>query len=411
MIPIAKPCLGNQEIEAVSKVIESGWVTQGPKVLEFENEFCSKTGANYACAVSNCTTGLHLALSVSGVKRGDYVLTVSHSFIATANSIRHCGAEPIFIDIDLETFNMSPDGLKNFLEEKCNKQDGATYFKRAGENLPQESPLCQLPKEQIGRIAAILVVHQIGMPCNMDRIMEIAEAYSIPVIEDAACAIGSEIYRQKTETWQRIGSPIGELTCFSFHPRKVLTTGDGGMITTNSKSILEKLRLLRQHGMSVSDLARHKSSKYVQESYEITGFNFRLTDVQAAIGIEQLYRLDEVVLARRRIAQIYREELKPIAWLETPFEPKYARSNWQSYAVTLTDDAKLERDEFIQSLMDQQILAKGGIMNAHVQPPYKGSKYELPNSEKVNKQSVLLPLYPQMTDDEISCIIKAIKSI
>lgn len=411
MIPIAKPCLGKQEIEAVSKVIESGWVTQGPKVLDFENEFCSKTGAQHACAVSNCTTALHLALSVSGVKRGDYVITVSHSFIATANSVRHCGAEPLFVDIDCDTFNISPELLQQFLDNECLKKDGKTYFKNAGQNLPAESPLCGLPPEQIGRVAAIQVVHQIGMPCDMARIMPIAEAYGIPVVEDAACAIGSEIYCPDTKSWKKIGDPIGNLACFSFHPRKVLTTGDGGMITTNSIEEQEKLRLLRQHGMSVSDLARHKSSKFVQESYEVTGFNFRLTDIQASIGIEQLNRLDEIVSTRRRIADTYKEELRDISWLKTPVEPEYARTNWQSYAVTLADDAPYSRDQFIQALMDKEILSKAGIMNAHVQPPYQDGKYNLPNSEKINKQSVLLPLFPQMSETELASVIKTIKSL
>ncbi len=411
MIPIIKPYLGEQEIKAVSKVIESGWVTQGPKVLEFETKFCSKTKAKHACAVSNCTTGLHLALSVSGVRRGDYVITVSHSFIATANAIRHCGAEPLFIDIDPETFNMSPELLEQFLATECISKNGQTFFKHAGKKLSPESPLNGLPIDQVGRIAAIQVVHQIGMPCDMNRIMPIAEQYSIPVVEDAACAIGSQIYLKKTEQWQNIGNPIGALTCFSFHPRKILTTGDGGMITTNSKETHDKLMLLRQHGMSVSDLARHKSGNFLQESYELTGFNFRLTDIQASIGIEQLNRLDEIVKIRREIADIYTENLKSIGWLKTPFEPEYARSNWQSYAITLTDSAKISRNDFIQALMDKQILAKSGIMNAHVQTPYLGASYKLPNSEKINQQSLLLPLYPQMSENEIDMVIKAIKDI
>ena len=198
-IPIAKPWMDEREVEAARRAILSGWVTQGPEVAAFEAEFADYVGAEYACAVSSCTTALHLALLAAGVQPGDEVITVSHSFIATANSIRYCGAVPVFVDIQPETFNINPA----LIEEAINE-----------------------------RTRAILCVHQMGMPCDLKAISEIVRHHSLPVIEDAACAIGSEI--SWSGKWEKIGKPHGDIACFSFHPRKVITTGDGGMITTSN---------------------------------------------------------------------------------------------------------------------------------------------------------------------------------
>ncbi len=260
MIPITKPMIGDEEIAAATKALQSGWVSQGPCVAEFEQAFAAYVGAEYACAVSSCTTALHLALLAVGVKPGDHVITVSHSFIATANSIRYCGAIPVFVDICPDTFNMNPALL--------------------------ESAICE-------RTKAILCVHQVGMPCDMPKILEIASRHGLPVIEDAACAIGSEI--RIGNDWERIGKPHGDIACFSFHPRKVITTGEGGMLTTNNPAWDKHFRLLRQHCMSVPDTARHNASEVIFESYPEVGFNFRMTDIQAAIGCEQLKRLPQIV--------------------------------------------------------------------------------------------------------------------
>lgn len=256
-IPIAKPLLGEEEAAAAHRCILTGWVTQGPEVAAFERDWCEMTGAPHACAVSNCTTALHLALLAVGVKPGDEVITVSHSFIATANSIRCCGATPVFADIEPGTFNIDPKLIESAIAPKTK---------------------------------AILVVHQMGMPCDMAAIMPIARKHGLKVVEDAACAIGSEI--QWEGVWQKIGNPIGDAVCFSLHPRKIITTGDGGMITTASAGMDAQFRLLRQHGMSVSDRVRHGSSQVIFEEYPILGFNYRMTDPQAAIGREQVKRLD-----------------------------------------------------------------------------------------------------------------------
>ena len=253
MIPVAKPWIGEAEAEAVRRPLLSGWVTQGPEVEAFEREFAAYVGAEFACAVSNCTVALHLALLAVGVQPGDEVITVSHSYIASANSVRYCGAIPVFVDIEPGTFNMNPALIENVITK---------------------------------RTRAILCVHQIGMPCNVKAITDIARRYSLAVVEDAACAVGSEI--RCNGNWEKIGKPHGDVACFSFHPRKLLTTGDGGMLTTADPELDKKFRLWRQHSMSVPDTVRHKTNKVIFESYPELGYNYRMTDIQAAVGREQL---------------------------------------------------------------------------------------------------------------------------
>ena len=237
-IPIARPWLNEREAKAARRPILSGWVTQGPEVAAFEREFAEHVGAPHACAVSSCTVALHLALRAVGVGAGDEVITVSHSFIATANSIRYCGAIPVFVDIDLATFNMDPALIERAISPKTR---------------------------------AILCVHQVGMPCDLGEIIRIARRHKLPVIEDAACAIGSEI--RWGAKWEKLGKPHGDIACFSFHPRKLVTTGDGGMLTTANAGYDGKFRLWRQHGMSVPDTARHAAKSVIFESYDELGYN------------------------------------------------------------------------------------------------------------------------------------------
>lgn len=382
MIPIAKPNLGQEEVQAAQEVILSGWVSQGPKVAEFEKAFAHFAGADYACAVSNCTTGLHLALLAVGVKPGDIVVTVSHSFITTANVIRYCGAEPLFVDIDLNTFNMAPDALGKTLA-------GAV-----------SGP----------RIAAILVVHQIGMPADLKSILKIAKEYDVPVVEDAACASGSEISLDDGVTFERIGRPHGDIACFSFHPRKVLTTGEGGMITTRYEHYDHACRLLRGQAMSVSDLDRHKAGQIIFESYPKVGYNYRMTDIQAAIGIEQLKKLPSMVKRRRDIAERYREGLRDVTWLHLPVEPAYARTNWQSFAIRLCSNAPRPQKDFMQYLLDNGVTTRPGIMNAHQERPYAGRMESLDCSEEARGTGVLLPIFSSMTDDEMQTVMDVIRS-
>jgi dTDP-4-amino-4,6-dideoxygalactose transaminase len=367
MIPIARPLLDELEVEAARRVILSGWVTQGPEVAAFEREFAQFVGAPHACAVSNCTTALHLALLAVGVKPGDEVITVSHSFIATANAVKYCGATPIFIDVDPGTFNMDPALIEQAITPKTR---------------------------------AILCVDQLGMPCDLAQITEIGRRRGLPVIEDAACAIGSEILRDGD--WARIGKPHADIACFSFHPRKIVTTGDGGMLTTANPEYDRKFRMWRQHSMSVPDTVRHGAREVIFESYPEPGFNYRMTDLQAAVGRVQLSRVLGVVAERRRLADEYRSRLGAISGLQLPVEPSWARSNWQSYCVRLPHGC--DQRAVMQAMLEAQISTRRGVMCSHLEAAYSNARdtapFPLPESERAHKEGIILPLFSGMTTDD-----------
>jgi dTDP-4-amino-4,6-dideoxygalactose transaminase len=376
-IPVAKPILDEREVDAVRRALLSGWVTQGPEVAAFEAEFADYVGAAHACAVSNCTTALHLALRAVGVGDGDEVVTVSHSFIATANAIRHCGASPVFIDIEPGSYNMDAGLVERALTS---------------------------------RTRAILCVHQLGMPCDLAGIVEIGRRRGVPVIEDAACASGSEIFWNGR--WERIGKPHAEIACFSFHPRKVITTGDGGMITTANAEVDRKCRLWRQHSMSIPDTLRHRASDVVFESYPEVGFNYRMTDLQAAVGRVQLTRLASIVGDRRRIASEYASRLSAIGGIGIPTEPAWARTNWQSYCVQLPEAC--DQRAVMQRMLDDGIATRRGVMNAHLEAPYQSAttSARLPHSERAQRQGLILPVLPSMPVSQIAhvcdCLARAV---
>lgn len=370
-IPVAKPVLDEREVEAVRRVILSGWVTQGPEVAAFERDFAALVGAPHACAVSNCTTALHLALLAAGVGAGDEVITVSHSFIATANAIRYCGATPVFVDIEPGTYNMDPALVEPAIT---------------------------------ARTKAILCVHQLGMPCDLARIVEIGKRRGIPVIEDAACAIGSEILWDGR--WEKIGKPHGDIACFSFHPRKVVTTGDGGMLTTRNQAYDAKFRLWRQHSMSVPDTVRHGARDVIFESYPEVGFNYRMTDLQAALGRVQLTRLAEIVAERRGIVAHYADRLAAIAAVQMPKEPVWARTNWQSLCVQLADEC--DQRAVMQSMLEAGISTRRGVMNAHREAAYAALAADgrWPHSEAAQDRGVILPVLPGMDRAQVDGICR-----
>jgi perosamine synthetase len=373
MIPIAKPYLTKKEAKAAYDTILTGWITQGPRVAEFEQKFAVYTGTKYAVAVSNCTTALHLAMIVAGVGANDEVICPSMSYIATANAIKYVGAKPVFAEINPANYNLDINDVAKKINAKTK---------------------------------AILLVHQIGMPADIDSFKELAAKHNIKLIEDAACAAGSS-YK---------GSKIGshsELVCFSFHPRKVISTGDGGMITTNNEAYYNRLKLLRQHGMSVNDRTRHESSKIIFEDHLEVGYNYRLTDIQASVGIKQLEKIDWIVGKRRKIASKYHKAFKGISGIQLPLEKKGYFSNYQSYSIYLKDDCPLSRNDIMQKMLDAGISTRRGIMTTHRETAYKEecAGLTLPISEKACDRSIILPLYVPMKDEDIEKVIVTFKSI
>ncbi|TMC02370.1 MAG: DegT/DnrJ/EryC1/StrS family aminotransferase [Chloroflexi bacterium] len=378
MIPVARPWIGEAEADAARRPLLSGWVTQGPEVAAFEAEFAAAVGAPHACAVANCTVALHLALRAAGVGDGDDVVTVSHSFIATANAVRYVGARPVFADVELGTYNARPEAVAKAITP---------------------------------RTRAILCVHQMGMPSDLAGLVEVARRHGLPLIEDAACAIGSEVLWE--DEWQRIGRPHGDVACFSFHPRKLVTTGDGGMLTTAREDWDRQFRLWRQHSMNVPDTVRHSAETIVFEEYTEVGFNYRMTDLQAAVGREQLKRLPALLERRRVQVERYRELLADVPGLGVPVEPDWARSNWQSYCVLLP--AGCDQRAVMQAMRDAGVSTRRGIMCAHREPAYAREPWlagpsGLAVSEEAQERGLILPLYHELTADEQETVSAALRA-
>lgn len=372
MIAIAKPYLTAEEAQNAYDTILSGWVTQGPKVQEFEEKFAAYTGAKYAVAVSNCTTALHLAMIVAGVGEGDEVICPSMSYVATANCIRYVNATPVFAEVN-EHFNLDVKDAEKKITKKTK---------------------------------AILLVHQIGMPADIDAFSALCKKHNLVLIEDAACAAGSA-YKGK-----KIGSH-SDLVCFSFHPRKVITTGDGGMVTTGNEDFYKRLKLLRQHAMSVNDRERHTAGKIIFEDHLEVGYNYRMTDIQAAVGVKQLEKLDFIIEERRKIAKTYNEAFSSIACVTPQHEAEGYFTNYQSYTLTFKENAPVSRNRFMELMLEEGISTRRGIMTAHRETAYKEDSkgVSLPASEFYSDNSVVLPLFYPMKPEEIKKVIDTVKKI
>ncbi|HVV19471.1 MAG TPA: DegT/DnrJ/EryC1/StrS family aminotransferase [Pseudonocardiaceae bacterium] len=362
-----RPLLGSAEADAVAEVIASGWVAQGPKVAEFERGFADRVGAAEGVAVSSCTAALHLALHVLGLGSGDEIVVPSFSFIASANAVRYVGATPVFADVDPLTGNITADTVAPLLTP---------------------------------RTKAVMAVHQGGMPADMDALRAVCG--DIPVVEDAACAAGAT-YRN---------APVGKgalLAAWSFHPRKLLTTGEGGMITTDDPAVAARLRRLREHGMSVSAADRHTSGKPIVEQYLETGFNYRMTDLQAAVGIVQLGRLTDLIAGRRAKAARYHELLADVPGVRPVRDPAYGTTNYQAFWVLLPDG--VDRNEVLASLAAAGVSARRGIMAAHLEPAYADVAHEpLPVTELLTSRSIILPLHHELTADQQELVVDALRA-
>lgn len=365
-VPFLRPSLRGDEGEAVAAVIASGWVSQGPKVQEFEAAFAKRVGAADAVATTNCTTALQLALYVAGVGPGDEVIVPSLSFIATANAVWQNGATPVFADVDPLTFNLDAASVEQMI-----------------------TPATK----------AVLPVHQIGLPADMDAINAVAERHGLVVVEDAACAIGA------TYKGRPIGS-LDSLACFSLHPRKVITTGEGGMITVNDPEVAARLRKLRQHAMDLSDLARHRAQDIVFEGYPERGWNCRMTDMQAALGLCQLESLDDILAERTRQAERYNEAIRAIPHLEPPYEPEYAQRTWQSYCITVVPGSPIGRTDLMRALLKDGIATRRGVMAIHHEASYADPSISLPNTDAAASDTLMLPLFPGLTDEQQDYVIE-----
>jgi dTDP-4-amino-4,6-dideoxygalactose transaminase len=368
-IPVMIPWLGEEEARAASDAVLSGWVAQGPRVAAFERAFAERVGAGHAVAVSSCTTALHLSLVALGLGPGDEVVVPSLSFIATANAVRYVGAEPVFADVDPATGNLTTATVD----------------------------AVRTPRTQ-----AVLAVHQGGVPADVHALRAACADWDLALVEDAACAIGSTVG----------GKPVGHgalLAAWSFHPRKLVTTGEGGMITTDDAEWAARLRRLREHGMNASAAERHANSKPILERYLEVGYNYRMTDVQAAIGLVQLGKLDTMIARRRELAAHYDALLQDVPGLTPVRDPAHGQSNFQSYWVLLDDDFPVGRDDLLAALAEAGVSARRGIMAAHLEPAYAGHPCApLPVTERLSRDSLILPLFHTLTEAQQDRVVAAL---
>jgi perosamine synthetase len=374
-IPISLPVTGEEEWLATKEPLMTGWLTAGPKVREFEQLFAKRHQVKHALAVTSATTALHLALVALGVKKDDEVIVPAFTWVSTANVVLYCGAKVVFVDVDPATFNLDPNDLKRRITAKTK---------------------------------AIIPVHLFGLCADMDAIREIAG--DIPLVEDGACAAGA-FYKNRS------AGSLGTIGCFSFHPRKSVTTGEGGMLTTNDDQIAETLGMLRNHGASISEEQRHHGPKpYILPDFNMLGFNYRMTDLQGAVGVVQIKKLDSLISERQKWADFYSKELKSVTWLQTPVFSDHYQHGWQSY-ITLIDETKspLSRNAIMEKLQDAGISTRPGTHAVHMLNYYK-EKYNIkpsdyPGAQVANDYSMAIPLHNRMTEEDYYYVVQVLKSL
>jgi dTDP-4-amino-4,6-dideoxygalactose transaminase len=368
-IPFSRPDFDQAETRAIAEVLASGWVSQGPRVARFEELFAERVGARYGVAVTSCTTALHLALILAGVGPGDEVICPSYTFIATANAVLYAGATPVFAEIDPQTWNID-------LEDAM--------------------------RRVTPRTKAIIPVHQVGLAADVDALAALAHR-GITVIEDAACAIGS------TYRGRHVGS-FGYMACWSFHPRKTISMGEGGILTTDDAAIAEHAKQLRSFAASVSDHVRHQAKGIVYEEYRELGYNYRMTDLQAAIGIEQLVKLDRLLAGRQAVAARYDEAFAGLRGVQLPARPAYAGHAFQSYGIRLLPACAVDRDDLLRQLVEVGVSCRRGIPPIHLEPLYRdrAGVGPLPITEEVARRSVFLPIFASLADADQGRVIDAV---
>ncbi len=378
-ISLARPYFDADELRQIQEVLDSGWVSQGPKVREFETRVAEYLGVGYAISVVNCTSALHLSLLAIGVKEGDEVLVADYTFPATGHSVLYCGAKPVFVDVDPRTYNIDPQRLADLLSTK--------------------SPLPRRERTKVrvehahsinstNRLKAIVPVHTFGQPADMGAIMEIAERNNLKVVEDAACAFGARYNG-------RYAGTIGHIGCFSFHARKGITTGEGGMVVTNDRDMAEKIRRLSTFGMTS---AWDRQGRVVIPEFVDLGYNYKMSDITAAIGVAQLKKLDTIIARKRALTEYWDEKLARMELIQAPHRDKNAFPVYQSYIALI--DRKVDRNQLIQRLLEQGIQTQIGTYASHVQPVY-GSVQVCPNSLDIFHRALALPMYYTLTEEEI----------
>jgi len=370
IVPLTQPLIGEAEERAVIDVLRSGWLVQGQRVFDFERRVAEYCGAAHAVATTNCTTALQLALGMLSLQPGDEVIVPSFTFVASVNAILHAGGTPRIVDVEPDTWNIDIGAAASAINHKTR---------------------------------AIMPVDQFGLAADLHAVNALARARGLRVVEDAAPALGAAI------DGQRIGS-ISETACFSFHPRKTITSAEGGMLLTNSSEVAERARLLRSHGASVSDLARHGAEGVVIEEYPEAGFNYRMSDLHAAVGLAQMDRLDWLIARRRELAANYDEAFKSLGSVETPKARSGFLHTYQSYCLVLTDGSPLSRADAMAALKTRGISTRRGCMAVHLERYFvkRFGHVRLPVAERLAAQSITLPLFPTMPPEQQSQVIGSV---